>query len=278
MMLSVLDQARGLRRMMRPAGARVLPVFGTADRVPALVNLAAALARSGEQVLVLDVSRGEIAPACGLCARYELKHVLEGEVAFDQAALSTRDGVKVLPAARGMRMLREARVSALDFFESLAEKAAPAGLILVNCEPAQRAGCLLPAHGEAVLVLSPGAHAISDGAACLRALTVRPVTSRFRVLMMRTPLDEARRTVKLLARLAAAKLDVEVVFGGNTPPERHLVEAARARRTIFDIDPAGAAARAFLNAAQSALDWDLAALPQLPHGCAPVTAATTKLH
>lgn len=280
MMHPALDQARGLRRMMRSSGVRVMPVYGTLERVPALVNLASALARAGQQVLVLDASRGEIAPAFGLSARYELKHVLEGEMAMNRAVLRTADGVQVLPAARGIRLLREARVSGLDFFESLAQKVAPLDLIMINCESGDRAVRLLPAHGEALLVLSRGPNVVGEAVACLKTLAAQQATARFRVLMMRSAFDEARATVINLARLAGDKFDIELAFGGNAPPHRSLWEAARVRRTLFDIDPAGAVARAFHNAAAGVADWDLAevaarpALPHVPRGL----RAVTQLH
>lgn len=284
MMHAAPDQALGLRRLLRPAGVRVLPVFGTPDRLPAIVNLASALARARQQVLVVDASRGEIAPAFGLAARYELKHVLEGDVAFDQAALSTRDGVQVLPAARGLRLLTEARVGALDFFESLAQKAAPVDLILVNCESAESAARLLPAHGEALLVLTRGPQAVSDGAMCLAGLARLQTMRSVRVLMLRTLFEEARQAVTTLAHQARARLGIQVSFGGAAPPDRGLWEAARVRRSVFDIDPAGPVARAFHNIAASLLDWELArvtpaaAAPAAACAAPPRARAVTQLH
>ncbi len=263
MMHSAMDQACGLRRMMRSACVRVMPVFGGGERLSAIVNLAGSLARSGQQVLVLDASRGEVAPAFGLSARYELKHVLEGEVALNRALLNAADGVKVLPAARGIRMLREARVNGWDFFESLAQKAAPLDLIMVNCEADDRAVRLLPAHGEALLVLSRGPQMLADGAACLKALAAQQASARFRVLIMRSAFDEARRTVDALARLARDKFSIDLTLGGNVPPHRSLWEAARVQRTLFDIDPAGPAARAFHNTAAGIADWNLAEVAPL---------------
>lgn len=280
MISPAVDQARGLRRLMRRTGARVLPVFGTPERLPAIVNLASALSRAGQQVLVLDASRGEIAPVFGLSARYELKHVLEGEIALERAVLRTADGVRVLPAARGLRLLCEARVSGLDFFESLAQKAAPLDLIMVNCETADRAVQLLPAHGEALLVLARGPQVFAEGAACLKALAAQQAAPRLRLLMMRCAYDEARLTAGALARLAAERFDMEVVLGGAAPPHRSLWEAARTRRTLFDIDPAGAVARSFCNTAAGMADWDLAELAPLPQapGTPQPLRAVTNLH
>lgn len=280
MISPVMDQARGLRRLMRRACARVLPVFGTPERLSAIVNLASALSRAGQQVLVLDASRGEIAPAFGLSARYELKHVLEGEVALERAALRTGDGVQVLPAARGLRLLRDAHVSGLDFFESLAQKAAPLDLIMVNCDSADRAVQLLPAHGEALLVLARGPHMLAEGAACLKALAAQQTAPRLRVLMMRCAFEEARQAVGALARLAGDRFDIELAFGGHAPPHRSLWEAARIRRTLFDIDPSGPVARSFCNTAAGIADWDLAEVAPLPgvSGTPLPLQAVTNLH
>jgi flagellar biosynthesis protein FlhG len=262
-----LDQARGLRhfaRLSRHLGARVLPVFGTADRSLATANLASALARAGEQVLVIDASRAQIAPALGLTARYELKHVLEGEIALSEAVLTTHGGVQVLPAARGVTMLTGARVSGMDFLESLLHKTGPLDFVLVNADSAERAARLLPGHGETLLVLSRGPQAVSEGAVCLNGMSRHHVMGRVRVLMLRTPFAEARRTVTALAQFARARFGINVVFGGNAPPDRSLWEAARLRRSIFDIDAAGPAARAFHNAAVGVTDWELARVAVTP--------------
>lgn len=285
MIHAALDQARGLRQLgrLRPQhalGMRVLPVFGTAERATALVNLATALARAGERVLVLDASRAEIAPALGLNARYELKHVLEGDVSLADAVLTTRDGVQVLPAARGFNMLAAARVGGLDFMESLAQKAGAVDIVLINADTSERAARLLPGHGEALLVLSRGPQAVSDGAMCLTTLARQHAIGRVRVLMMRTQFEEARQTVTALAQIARARLNINVVFGGNAPPDRQLWEASRLRRSVFDIDPAGPVARAFHNAAASVTDWDLARVTVSPQWLKPArpAPAVTQLH
>lgn len=258
MMHAVLDQARGLRHFVRPAGTRVLPVFGTADRATAVINLATALARAGEKVLVVDAARAEIAPALGLNARYELKHVLEGDLTLADAVLTTADGVKVLPAARGIAMLAAARVAGLDFLESLTQKAGPLDFILINADSAERAPRLLPGVGETLLVLSRGAQAVSDGAVCLSSLSRYHLVGRVRVMVMRAQFDEARQTVTALAQLARSRFGIHVAFGGSAPPDRGLWEAARLKRSIFDIDPAGPIGRAFHNTAAGVTDWDLA--------------------
>lgn len=260
MMMAALDQAAGLRRMYIAPGTRVLPVFGTGERVQAVVNLATAAARNGQQVLAVDASRGEIAPAFGLSARYELKHVLDREIPFESAALSTRFGVQVLPAGRAMRMLASASASGIDLFESLTQMAAPVELILVNGEAEERAARLLPSHGEALMILPRNSDAVVETAVRIKSLSAQHGFMHFRVMIMRSSYDEAKATVERLARTVFDSAGISVGFGGSIPPDRRLWEAARVRRTIFDIDPAGPVARAFQNAATAMSGWPLATM------------------
>lgn len=257
MMLSGVDQATGLRRMLRPPATRILPVFGTAERVCAIVNLATALVQARQQVLAVDASRGELAPAFGLSARYELKHVLEGEIAFRHAALVTQAGVQVLPAARGMRMIAAADARGLAFFESIAAMAAPLDVLLVNGDGAERATRLVPSHGEALFVLPYEAAAIAEGAARIKWLARHLGFCQYRVLVVRASYEDAQQAVATLVRQLRDMPAVKVSLGGNVVPDRRSWEAARAHRSIFEIDPAGPVARSYQNAAASLADWDL---------------------
>lgn len=295
-MMAAMDQAAGLRRLQLAVGARVLPVFGTPERVQVVVNLATAMARMGRLVLAVDASRGEIAPAFGLSARYEMKHVLDREVSFNRAALSTRFGVQVLPAGRSMRLMAAARVSALDLFESLAQMAAPVDLIMVNGEAAVGTTRLLPSHGTALMVMPPGPSAMLETAESMKLLSAKHGFERFRVLMMRATFDDVQPVIDLLAHEMRGSAGIRVEFGGNIPPDRRLWEAARGRRTIFDIDPMGPVARAFQNVAIAMTDWNLTlvkpanstsvsqaeSVPQSPfhamYRTEPSVSAITKLH
>src|SRR3954452_11119862 len=101
------DQATGLRRMFGRDAVQVMSVAAGGSRAPTLVtlNLAAALARLGHRLLLVDLSMGEAAGAVGLRARYDLAHALDGDKPIGQVVLRCSDGFSILPASRGVARL-----------------------------------------------------------------------------------------------------------------------------------------------------------------------------
>jgi flagellar biosynthesis protein FlhG len=268
--MMAMDQAAGLRRMQQEAqGARILPVFGPRERVAALVHLAAAAAISGSRVLILDATRGEMAPAFGLSARYELIHVIEGEKTLAEAALRAPSGVRVLPAARGLQMLANFGGAGLDLFEDIARAAAPVDLILVNAEPGPATPLLqLPGRNEALLVALPGDDAIAAAMGRIRQLAAFGFT-RLRLFTLDSDALDLAEKVAALDPLARSRHGVQVLAGAAIPRDPQLRFAQRASRTIFDIDDSGPAARAYAYAASALPQWQLAQInpvaPQRAH-------------
>lgn len=255
----VTDQAEGLRRLQAATGTRILPVFGPRERVTAVVNLAAAAAIGGARVLILDASRGEVAPAFGLAARYELIHVIEGEKSFADAALTAPCGVRVLPAARGLQMLSTFGGAGLDLFEDIARAAAPVDLILVNAEPGPAAKLLqLPGRCDALLVSAHGDDALAGAMARVKALATGHGFSSFRLLALDCGQSELEDKVSTLDPLAHERHGAQVLAGAAIPRDPQLRHAQRAARTIFDIDGNGPAARAYAYAASALAQWRLA--------------------
>ncbi|MBK9676493.1 MAG: hypothetical protein IPO82_15135 [Betaproteobacteria bacterium] len=103
---ALADQASGLRALFGRRARTTLSVAGDGATAVTL-NLAAALARIGQQVLVIDTMKGEAATALGLKARFELAHVLAGDRRLRDVLLAGPEGVALLPATRGLPSLAE---------------------------------------------------------------------------------------------------------------------------------------------------------------------------
>jgi len=258
--MNMADQAAGLRRMQQESqGTRILSVFGPRERVTAIVNLAAAAAMDGLRVLILDASRGEVAPAFGLAARYELIHVIEGEKSLAEVALVAPCGVRVLPAARGMQMLATFGGAGIDLFEEIARAAAPVDLILVNAEPGAAATMLqVPGRNDALLVGLPGDDAVSSAFARIKVLSGKHGFTRFRLMTLDSSAADLAEKVAAVGPLARNRYGVQVFAGVSVPRDPQLRLAHRACRTIFDIDDQGPAARAYAYAASALPQWQLA--------------------
>jgi flagellar biosynthesis protein FlhG len=98
-----------LRRLLA-VHSRVVTVVGARDGLGAtsiVVNLAAVLAGSGKDVLVLDenLSHDNVANTLALKPRHDLLNVVRGDKTWQDVMLRGSQGVRVLPVARAMQSL-----------------------------------------------------------------------------------------------------------------------------------------------------------------------------
>src|ERR1700742_3780839 len=105
----VLDQAEGLRRLLARSGSRVIAVAGGWHGVgvtTTVVNLAAALAEQGKDVLVIDECLGERSVSAmlgGVRGAGNFAAVVRGEIPLEAAVARHALGFSVLAASRGNR-------------------------------------------------------------------------------------------------------------------------------------------------------------------------------
>jgi len=245
------DQANGLRRLFGAPTPCLLSVAGPGV-TPVTVDLAAALARLGRRVLLLDRSRGEAASACGLAVRYELAHVIAGDKAWRDVVLGGPDGIAIMPAARALDALdRDGR----DWQAAITGLALAAGqqfdVWLLNGPPAVRG-----AHADVLLPITPTATAITGAYAQIKRLALDHGRRDFRVVVHRAQseaaaLDAYRSFAETAQRYLSARLD----FCGTIPNEGPASRTAR--RGVADArSPRG---HAFLRLAESIA---AAAVPQ----------------
>ena len=102
------DQAEGLRRLLGRNMARVITLEAGASgagKTSVAVNIAAALATRGMQVLLLDANSGaaNVSALLGLRPRFDLRDALNGRCGLDDTLLHGPAGVMVLPAVSALR-------------------------------------------------------------------------------------------------------------------------------------------------------------------------------
>ena len=213
------DQAEGLRRMLGLHLPRVVNlVAGCAGtgRTTLAVHLAAALAREGRRVLLVDGCRrmGNASDVLGLKPRYELAHALSGERALEDVVQRAPGGFMLLPAARGLQMLEAAPQ---DAPAPLARLLGAADVALVDAA-AGEAGLLrlaLHARQEAVVTTTAGADAITRTYAWLKRGLPAQAGARLRLVVCRAASEhEARAVHDNLADVAGRHLGLGLQFLG----------------------------------------------------------------
>ncbi len=107
---TIHDQAEGLRRLLVQDFLPVITVASGstgAGRTTTVINLAAAMAGNGKNVLVIDENAGanNVSAMLGISAHRDLLDVIRRDKALDEVIISRPGGLFILPAGRGMRVL-----------------------------------------------------------------------------------------------------------------------------------------------------------------------------
>ena len=234
------DQAQGLRRAFQRPGLSVLPVCvpgrdGASEGW--LANAATALAERGRRVLVLDAGPGLVAPALGLKARLELRHLLTGESAFEDVVLAAGRNLSVLPAPRGLAMFLESGEAPATLFGAFLALPAPMSVLLVTGAPERVAPLVSPGE-EILFVVSPERESITGVYAAIKRLE-RDFPGR-------------------LARIASATerfLGHQPEFAGTVADHPALHESARLAGSVLTHAPDSPPAEAFRRIADAFDGW-----------------------
>ncbi len=258
------DQAEGLRRMLGLERVRTIAVFGARARAGAtscVMNLAAALGQSGRSVLVIDEHYGpaNMPGMLGLAARGDLKQVLSGDRSLQDVLERGPQGVLVLPAANGARMLgrmpalqRERAAAGFRALDDLCD------LVLVDAlAPTPLQGAIFgSAAQETVIVLEPDVAAITQTYALVKQLRQHHGIAYFRMLVNRSTEERtAWRAFDNLAQAARGFLDAGIEYVGTVPLDGAFADAARQFAPLTEIHPASPAARSFQRLARTMLQW-----------------------
>jgi flagellar biosynthesis protein FlhG len=235
------DQAAGLRRLFATPLAECVPVVARSGAGAGVIaNLAAACARVGRDVLVIDATPGEVARALGIQVRRELAHALTGERAMVDLVTTPAERLAVLPAGRGLARALEAGMRVTD----IAAQACPgADLVIVHASVDLLEAAGLGARADVVVPMGADGDAITGAYGDIKRGGGQG--ARYRVLVHGAPTAQAALTRFIsLAGTARRFLGAELVFGGYVPPDPAFRAAAAASRSVFDVAPASTGARA----------------------------------
>ncbi|MBI5660363.1 MAG: P-loop NTPase [Nitrosomonadales bacterium] len=245
------DQAEGLRRLLLRDPARVVMVAAARAGLGATsvtVNLATALAQSGESVLVLDenLSHGNAANMLGLKPRHDLLSAVRRDMAWREIVLHSRQGVRILPAARAIRSLPQFSATEREnLLACLAEASRGAGIVLVDTAPCAYPFSLAPGQ-PLLLVLNATAAAITESYALIKRLAARDGRQRFMVAVNKARDEREAQTVfGNMEQVARRHLRVRVEYLGFVPVDEMLQCATQLRRSVLEAFPAAPSAFAF---------------------------------
>jgi flagellar biosynthesis protein FlhG len=243
---------------------RVLAVTsgkGGVGKTTVAINLAVALARRHKRVVLLDADLGlaNVDVMLGMRAQRNLSHVLAGECSLRDIMLDGPAGIRIAPAASGLRRLaelhRNEQAGIVHAFSELGDEVdwlivdTPAGIAEAGL------GFAAAAQEQLVVVRNEPA-SIADAYAVIKVLNQEYGRRRFRVLVnMAARPQEAMSLYQRLLEVTERFLSVSLDLVGSIPEDPCVRQAVQRSRALLDLHPGSNAGLAFKKLAERADNW-----------------------
>ena len=260
--LGVDDQAEGLRRMLVANQTQIITLVAGKQgvgRTSVTINLAAALAASGRDVLVLDENPApnNLTDGLGLFARYDLLDVIQGRCQLGDAVLGCH-GYAVLPVARLMRMLEKLNAIEQRCLENtLSEVSNGVDVILVD--GAMLTGpfavsASLASGVRLVVVMDATAVGITESYSLIKRLALENARLRFEIVVNKVANEQMAKLVfGNMEKVARSKLAARLEYLGCIPQDDRLKRANQLARPVVEAFPAADSAKSCRQLSQSVL-------------------------
>jgi flagellar biosynthesis protein FlhG len=216
---------------------------GGVGKTNLVANLAIAMTACGKNVMILDADLGlsNIDVLLHLAPRYNIQHVLSGEMSLRDVVIEGPHGIKILPASSGVQEL-----TALDEFQRLKimeefdAYVNDIDVLLIDTAAGISANvaffCI--AAQEIVIVTSPEPTAITDAYALIKVLCTRYQEKEFRVLVnsVKNP-EEGYEVFRRLSSATEKFLNISLDYLGDLPFDEAVPRAVRAQKAFIDLYP-----------------------------------------
>ncbi len=266
------DQAAGLRQMTRPTPVRVIAVTsgkGGVGKSNVCVNLATAMSKSGQQVMVMDADLGmaNIDILLGLNPIYNLSHVIRGERSIFEVMVPGPGGIHIVPAASGSQYMAELSAAEhVGLIRAFSEMNQHLDVLIIDTAAGVSSSVVsfCKAVQEVLVVVCDEPASITDAYALIKLLSREHGVPRFHVIAnMAASVQEGRELFEKLHKVSNRFLDTTLSLLGVLPYDDYLKKAVQKQKTVIEAYPRCRSAIAFKNFAQKADRWPM---PSLANG------------
>lgn len=256
------DQAAGLRSLMisqAPEAVRVFTIAGGKSRIgktSVVINLATALAKEGQRVLLIDENpcQNNICSNLGLQARFDLLHVINRDKTLNQVMLQGPDNIAIVPAMRGIQILNKLNPDEQDWLiKSFAEFTRDVDVVLIDTAMTGNTH-VLPlslASEQVMIVISGSAGSLTGAYALIKIMSQEYAKQHFLILVNKVDSEsEALAIYQNLYQVARQYLTVTLEFIGYVYSDEKLRSAMQLRRSVIEAFPMSLASMCFKQLAE----------------------------
>lgn len=256
------DQAAGLRSLMisqAPEAVRVFTIAGGKSRIgktSVVINLATALAKEGQRVLLIDENpcQNNICSNLGLQARFDLLHVINRDKTLSQVMLQGPDNIAIVPAMRGIQILNKLNPDEQDWLiKSFAEFTRDVDVVLIDTAMTGNTH-VLPlslASEQVMIVISGSAGSLTGAYALIKIMSQEYAKQHFLILVNKVDSEsEALAIYQNLYQVARQYLTVTLEFIGYVYSDEKLRSAMQLRRSVIEAFPTSLASMCFKQLAE----------------------------
>jgi len=216
---------------------------GGVGKTNAAVNVAVALQKSGNRVLLLDADLGlaNVDVMIGLHSPFNLSHVIRGEKTISEILVKGPAGISIVPASSGvqkMAQLDDTEVGHL--IQAFSQLDDDYDYLIVDTAAGISSGVLsfLQAAHHVVVVVLDEPSSITDAYAMIKVMRRDYGVENIWVLSnMVDSLTHGRQLYEKLNRVAEQFLGRGVNYLDAIPLDRRIKEANKSQKAVMDISP-----------------------------------------
>jgi len=256
----------GIKAMQKSHPVRVITVTsgkGGVGKTNVSANLGIALSNQGKKVLIMDadLGLGNIDVLLGLHPKYTLESVLQGEHTLDEVMVNGPNGVKVIPAASGIKNMAELSSNQHSgIIQAFSQISQDIDVLIIDTAAgiADSVISFACAAQEVLVVVCDEPASITDAYALIKLLHKEYGLFRFRILAnMVKSVQQGREVYNKLLKVTDRFLDIALDFTGSIPYDESVVKAIRKQRAVVEAFPRSQSAIAYKKISEKTMRWPI---------------------
>ncbi len=256
----------GIQTMPKSHPVRVITVTsgkGGVGKTNVSANLAIALSNLGKKVLIMDadLGLGNIDVLLGLHPKYTLESVIQGEHTLDEVMINGPSGLKVIPAASGIKNMAELSSSQhAGIIQAFSQINQDIDVLIIDTAAgiADSVVSFACAAQEVLVVVCDEPASITDAYALIKLLHKEYGLFRFRILAnMVKSVQKGREVYDKLVKVTDRFLDVALEFSGSVPYDESVLKAIRKQRAVVEAFPRSQASISYKQIAEKTIRWPI---------------------